>query len=79
MRAVLAAAVALFSMAAAAPLRVPLNKMKPLSQIYREQGLAVTSEFRKYQDSPSIVISDYQNGKLPLQPHTSLIHLAGRV
>jgi hypothetical protein len=49
--------------ASAAPMRVPLNNMKPLSQVYREQGLAITPEFRKYSDNPSIVINEFQNAQ----------------
>jgi len=67
MRASVALVLALgLAVAAAAPVRVPITKMKSMSEIYRENGLAVTEAFgARYQgaDPAQIVISDFQNAQ----------------
>ena len=37
--------------------------MSSLSTLYRERGLKYTSSFYKYETSPEVVISDYQNAE----------------
>lgn len=67
MRASVALVLALgLAAAAAAPIRVPITKMKSMAQTYRENGLVYTEAFgARYQgaDPAQIVISDFQNAQ----------------